>query len=419
MPSEFSADPIVAPIETAGLTIDGVAIGPVLAPADPVELAGALAAAGDAGQAVYPVGGGTALALGNIPEREGIALSTRHLDRVLDYEPADLVVSVEAGISLAALQRLLGEHGQWLPVEAPWPERATLGGMIATARAGPRRHGSGTMRDLLVGMVVSHPNGSLTRSGGMVVKNVSGFDMPRLYHGSLGTLGVIVSANLKVLPLPKAGATVVIDAGDLDTAKAVVGRLRPVAPDAVALEAMMLDGRWRVAVRFEGRAAGVDRLVSLVVATAGAPASVLMNRESASWWQDALDAFAGGPDEAVEMVEVAATVRPRDTMALVDRILHHCRSEGGSPELVRVSPGVGIVAFRWDLAGGDHDRASRLIGALRADSDHTVIRSAPAGVKRLLDVWGPAPETIDIQRALKRHFDPDRVLNPGRFLGRI
>ena len=406
----------VTPADRGDLSIDGVPVGPVVAPGDPDALADALDDARAAGRAVFPVGGGTSLGLGNIPRREGIALSTLRLDRVLDYEPADLVISVEAGITLAALQRVLAENGQWLPVETPWPERSTLGGMIATARAGPRRHGSGTLRDLLIGMAVAHPGGTVTRSGGMVVKNVSGFDMPRLYHGSLGTLGVVVSANLKVLPLPRAGATVIIEAGDLASAGALIDRLRTVGPDAVAFEASLEDDHWRVAIRFEGRGGGVDRLVSQLVATVSAPSRVLMNGDGKAWWQGAIDASSDGPSDALETV---SGVRPREAMALVSRVLDRCLAESIVPEAIRVSPGVGTVAMRCRITDGGEDAAVRLIGALRSGSDHTVVRSAPVWVKRRVDVWGPEPETIDVQRSLKRHFDPDGVLNPGRFIGQI
>ena len=137
-------------------------------------------------------------------------LSTEHLAGIIDYEPTDLVLSVGAGARFGDVQAVLAEHGQRLPLDPPGAADATIGGLIATGRWGPLRYSAGTLRDLLIGISVAHPSGTVSKAGGMVVKNVSGYDMPRLYLGSLGTLGVVVSANFKVLPRPRAEATVIV-----------------------------------------------------------------------------------------------------------------------------------------------------------------------------------------------------------------
>ena len=190
------------------LTIDGLSAAETRS-GTAEEAAELLAGAAKRGQAVAPVGSGTALSLGNPPERLDLILSTERLRGIIDYEPTDLVLSVGAGAKLGDVQAVLGEHGQRLPIDPPGGGEATIGGLVATGRWGPLRHNAGTLRDLLIGISVAHPSGTVTRAGGMVVKNVSGYDLPRLYHGSLGTLGVIVSANFKVLPRPRAEATLV------------------------------------------------------------------------------------------------------------------------------------------------------------------------------------------------------------------
>ncbi len=194
---------IEAPFEE--VAIDGQVPGGVVEPVTAEEAAALLAESVRRGFACAPVGGGTKLALGNPPERLDVVLSTRRLGGVIDYVPTDLVLSVGAGARIGDVRAVLAEHGQHLPIDAP--AEATIGGLIATALAGPRRLGYGTLRDLLIGIAVAHPAGTVTRAGGMVVKNVSGFDLPRVYHGSLGTLGVIVSANFKVLPAPRHEST--------------------------------------------------------------------------------------------------------------------------------------------------------------------------------------------------------------------
>ncbi len=183
--------------------IDGVTVGETVVPQSAEEIAAILADASQLEKAVIPVGGGTSLALGNPPRAADFALSTRALSGVIDYEPTDLVLSVGAGARFGDVQAVLGEHGQRLPLDPAGGDDATIGGLIATARWGPLRHSAGTLRDLLIGISVAHPSGTVTKAGGMVVKNVTGYDMPRLYHGSLGTLGVITSANFKVLPRPR------------------------------------------------------------------------------------------------------------------------------------------------------------------------------------------------------------------------
>ena len=233
--------------------VDGVTVRESVVPQSAEEVASILADASQLGQAVIPVGGGTSLSLGNPPRGADLALSTRALSQVIDYEPTDLVLSVGAGARFSDVQAVLGEHGQRLPLDPAGGEDATIGGLIATARWGPLRHSAGTLRDLLIGIAVAHPSGTVTKAGGMVVKNVSGYDMPRLYHGSLGTLGVITSANFKVLPQPRAEATVTASHASADEAFAAAARVRDTGDPTAALEIGFDGDQWMLATRVEGR----------------------------------------------------------------------------------------------------------------------------------------------------------------------
>lgn len=194
---------------TVALEIDGVLPGQRETPGSPEALAAILAAANSDGRAVAPIGGGTQLALGMPPRTVDIALDTTGLDRVVEYEPADLTVTVEAGMRFDALQKLLGEQGQFLALDPPAVEGATIGGLIATNASGPLRFSSGTARDLVIGCRVANADGVLTRAGGRVVKNVAGYDLDKLYIGSLGVLGVLVELSFKLAPLPPATGSVV------------------------------------------------------------------------------------------------------------------------------------------------------------------------------------------------------------------
>lgn len=175
----------------------------VVAPGSVEEVSAVMQVAHQQRATVIPWGGGTQQWIGNPPERADLVVRTERLNRVLIHEPNDLTISVEAGMTLGALRHHLAAHNQMLPIDPPLADHATIGGLIATAADGPRRIGYGTLRDLLIGITVVEATGRISKAGGMVVKNVSGFDMMKLYHGSFGTLAVIVAANFKLLPAPR------------------------------------------------------------------------------------------------------------------------------------------------------------------------------------------------------------------------
>ena len=240
----------------------------VVRPETPQAVAETLRQASAAGQAVVPWGAGTKQGWGNAPRAYDLALDLSALDRILEYEPADLVVTVQAGTPLAALQRRLGEAGQFLALDPPFAASATLGGTLATNASGPSRLLYGTARDLVLGMQVATPAGDLVKSGGKVVKNVVGYDLNKMHIGGLGTLGVMTEVTFKVHPLPRAEATVGATFGALGPAHEVAGRLfRSVLyPRAVELLRAPAPGAGR-------RAGGVARpgLVRRLPGHGGAP----------------------------------------------------------------------------------------------------------------------------------------------------
>lgn len=397
-------------------SIDGLEPERIVAPATAQAMADTLAEAAASGLGVAPVGGGTTLNLGNPIERYDLAASTTQLHQILDYEPMDLVLSAQAGARFADVQAALAQHGQHLPVETPFPDRATIGGMIATARSGPRRLSSGTLRDLLIGMSLAHASGTVTKCGGMVVKNVSGYDMPRVYHGSLGTLGVITSANFKVVPLPRAERTLFTTARTFDDVATTVSSLQASGLPFVALELFTDAGGWRVAVRCEGRERSVHAIAASTRDAFGSDVEELEDGASRQWWQDYIDDQSSG--EAG--ITVRSSVRPRQSLDLVRAITRCLDDHQIAGYRLWSSPGLGVVQTRWNVADdGSAVPMRSLIASLAALSDHSVVLSAPTAVKRGIDVWGAAPETLDLMRQLKHEFDPARVLNPGRFVGHV
>ncbi len=420
MPSDVStistaADgaPALAP------AIDGIVPAHLVAPETSQDVADCLAEVADRRNSVAPVGGGTALGLGNVPKHIDIALSTHRLGNVLDYEPMDLVLSVGAGAQFGDVQAILAEHGQTIPIEAPHDADATVGGLIATALAGPRRLGSGTLRDLLIGISVAHPSGTVTKAGGMVVKNVTGFDLTRLYLGSLGTLGIIVSANFKVLPLPRSETTVLAQVPDVERAIAAAAAVRSSSLQPVALEITTSGTGWAVAVRLEGRestvAAMADRVADLVKSDTerlDAPASV-------AWWRAYVDAQGPSVASARAMV-VHLGVRPRSTAELLRQTVTLVSRHSLTMTYVAVSPGIGSIVARLEAESAiDAAFLTAIHGSLLEIADSATIVAADPAAKAGIDVWGRMPETIDLMRTLKSQFDPGNVLNPGRFAGRI
>ncbi len=412
----MASPPAPAPLSS----IDGMLPGRVMAPSDGRDVAEALAVAASDGLAVAPVGGATALGLGNLPERLDQTLLMTDLAGVIEYEPTDLVISVRAGTRFGDLQAILADHGQTLPIEAPRLAASTIGGLVATALAGPRRLGSGTLRDLLIGISVAHPSGAVTKAGGMVVKNVTGFDLPRLYHGSLGTLGVILSANFKVLPLPRSEATVVARFSSLEVALDSASHLYRSALRPVALEVGQRESGWFAAARLEGREQTVRVAADEAERLFGADAERFTEQESASWWEaylapQAVDMWSNQSD-----VLARCAVRPRDVARLAQDVVRTADEREYAISYLACSVGVGTVVVRGSfLDGGSGDALRGLQDWLLRIADHVTILSAPANWKRGLDIWGRAPETLDVMRALKEQFDPQRVLNPGRFAGGI
>jgi glycolate oxidase FAD binding subunit len=397
-------------------TVDGYTPIRIVEPERPSDVAEVLADAAAEGLAVTPIGGGTSLGLGNVPERLDIGLSTNRLRGIIDYEPADLTLSVAAGSPFADVQAVLAEHGQTLPIEVPHPDRATIGGLIATALAGPRRYGAGTLRDLLIGVSAAHPSGTVTKAGGMVVKNVTGFDLMRLYLGSLGTLGVLVSANFKVLPLPRFEATLLVTysalAPALDAANRIrVGRVQPVSLEV----AQAGSGSWLLSARIEGREATVRLLAAEARELAAGDATLLEARESAIWWSSyvADQEISVGPSEAL----IRCTSQPSATSSLVSGALS-AATDGILLKRAMASPGLGALLLRVGLPAVEpKSTLRRFRDALLAVADHVVIMAAEPDLKHEVDVWGQTPETIDVMRSIKQEFDPHRVLNPGRFAG--
>jgi glycolate oxidase FAD binding subunit len=412
-------------VSTVELAVDGLAAPSWLQPATADELAEALATADQAGQAVAPLGGGTQLDLGMPPSRLDLLLETTRLDRVVEYEPADLTVTVEAGMRFAALQRLLGEQGQFLPLDPPALPEATIGGLIATNASGPLRLAHGSARDLVIGTRVANPDGTLTRAGGRVVKNVAGYDLNKLYIGSLGTLGIIVELSFKLAPIPPATATVVGQFPDALSAGGLLGAVlrSPLAPLAMELigpqaaTAMGADlpAATLVVLRVGGYPQAVERQVrdlrSLISQHAGQPIET-----AADVWDD----LARMRTDAVRRELVLKASAPIAQTARLVALFEERLAPLGTP-VVWAHGGNG-VAYAACAAGPS---AAGIIRGLReaagglGDNAALVVLRCPTALKQAVDVWGPIGPSLGLMRAIKAKLDPRNTLNPGRYVGGI
>jgi glycolate oxidase FAD binding subunit len=401
----------------------------VIAPQDAAEAAALLAACAREGAAVVAVGGSTLQSIGNAPSRCDVALHTRHLRGIREYDPRDMTAGIDAGTTLAEVARVLGEHGQWIPFDAPLPARATVGGTLAAGWAGPRRAVYGRPRDLVLGSTIALTDGSLARAGGMVVKNVTGYDMSKLYVGSLGTLGLIVRANFKALPRPPVRRLAIAPVADdlRDRTLAVLGGLA-IEPAA----ALVVDGFARVArypgatlrlvLLFEGSEAVVERGtrdVRSALGKAGVAETLLLDGNDADEaFTHLIDAYVEAPGERTLTyrttgLPTTAWTRTRAAEALARE--HGLTAESiadlrTGDAILRFSART-VAAFAGKLAAFDAD-------VRRAFDRATVLAGAPA-LRASIDAWGSVPSTIATMRAIKAHFDPAYILAPGRYVGAI
>jgi len=363
------------------------------------------------GQAVIPQGGGTKLDWGKPPRRADLMLSTARLDRVLEHAWADMTATVEAGCTVARLQHSLAEHGQRLACDPLWPERATIGGILATNDNGTLRARFGGLRDLIIGVTLVLPDGTVAKSGGKVVKNVAGYDLPKLATGSFGTLAVITQAVFRLHPLPHETRTLTFAAT----------RVEPLCELALAIQGSQLafvslqvraDGSAEPAldVGFEGERAGLDSQQDELLRLAAKlrrvdpPPAVWRTREEL--WQGTEPAVTG-----------TFSVLPTELRAFCAQV--HEVSTAPALGWRVVAQGVGVGHFRLEGATSDALVAplQRLRVAAERRGGTLVVLVGPEELKARLDVWGSPGDALPLFQRVKQQLDPQGTLSPGRFVG--
>jgi glycolate oxidase FAD binding subunit len=407
-------------------TYDGIVPKVVVLPTSVPEMQNVLRFASEQNLSVMPAGAGTKLGIGNIAEKINIVLATTRLNKVIEYEPADLTVTVEAGIRLAELQTELAKNRQFFPLNPPYADRCTIGGIVSTNVSGPLRLRYGTARNLVLGMHVVHTTGTVVKSGGKVVKNVAGYDLNKLYIGAFGTLGIITEVTLKLAPLP--------------TQQAILGIQFQTIKDAVSTGLNIVCSQ--TLPTFVNLFVNIEinqfqeKKPTLLVGFAGDPETVAWQLNSTEKLVEQNDAIGvqkieGESHNSISHViqEFSAVDRPSGTVLVkvnlkrtdITEFIEHTL-EDTCQMMVTLGNGVLYLKIPIDSTTDFQELANTLTQLRQRAIDvrgNLIIETAPPELKQQIDVWGPIGGTLNLMKQVKAKFDGGNVLNPGRFVSRI
>ncbi len=425
--------------ETSAFAVDGVVPGLTVRPGTQEEVSRVVAACATAGATMIPWGGGTSMGTGNRPSRVDVVVRTERLDRLVELDADNLCVTVEAGMPLSRLREVLAAKKEFLPLDPPSDDSVTIGGLVSANLSGPGRLLYGTCRDWVLGMRVVLPDGERVRSGGRVIKNVSGYDLNKLFIRSHGTLGIVTEVTLKLLPAPVVRAGAIGLFADPGAAKAAVGKvlgsfLLPEAldlldPAATALLAPRLGydapaGTHALAVAFAGSPGTVERQLrdfTSFLRDGGGSVTSFPGEESVAAW-DGIRNVLGLVVGPRVVCRIAVPIgRTAEMLALATALGVRLGLDGAAV----AHAGSGVVHAAFPL-GALSPVAPALVEALEelrraavATKGSLVLVEAPASLKGRIDAWGrPGPGFEAISR-LKAEFDPRSLCSPGRFLGGI
>ena len=387
----------------------------LIAPATVEELREALRRCGDKQISLESGGSFSKRFLGGPVADTQVRLTTGRLNRLRAYEPADLTVSVESGMRYKELSRVLAEHNQFLPLNPPCADEATVGGILASNSSGPRRRRYGTARDVTIGMRFATLDGKLVSSGGMVVKNVTGLDMGKLMIGSFGTLAVIASANFKVFPKPDVSVTFAFRSGSIEALleirrEILVGVLQPTAIDWLNPRAAHAAGLGRLHVLLV-EASGTDataRRFGNAFRTLAARVGVDFDPIEATAW----DAVRNGTPEWLRAHPGGSGIRVSSTPSRMRRLLE-----------LATTVDCGVVLRAGNAVGQvlapDQEATRRALEMLRASGYRSTLEAGSDAVKRGCTAWDASGNELDVMQRIKADFDPLHLLNRGRLYGVI
>ncbi|MDP7673901.1 MAG: FAD-binding oxidoreductase [Dehalococcoidia bacterium] len=398
------------------------------------EISNALCKATDEGHSVIPWGGGTRIAIGNIPTSYDTALDLSEFLGDIEHEPGDMTVVANAGVTIGSLNTLLGDQGQRLPFEVRDPAAATVGGSVASNASGHRQSSTGGIRDWIIGMQIVLADGTVTKSGGRVVKNVQGYEMHRLHTGAFGTLGVVSQVAFKLLPTPPEQQSVIAWFDNQDTAQdvgmsfvnglfnpEVISLIHGPIAEQVMIEAgetSATEEVWVLLIRLGGGVRSIERQVNEIVGAAGARGAigyaVLSDINANVTWTTLEDA------EKKSHTIIRMTSRTSNALAASHEI--GASNSGGDKRISTVCDlGFGAMTAVANIAT-DAESSTFINSTVSTIAKHQgtyLIEKCPLDVKYNMDVFSDVGNSIDLMQRIKNQYDPYRTLNPGRFVGKI
>ncbi|HVB99378.1 MAG TPA: FAD-binding oxidoreductase [Candidatus Dormibacteraeota bacterium] len=441
------------PQALAAFAIDGHLPSVVVRPSNAEEIAEILRFCGAEKLAAIPAGGATKLRMGAAPVRYDVALVTTRLERITAYDPGDLTVSVEAGARLGEITHLLSEHRQLLPLAVPFLGQATVGGTVASGIDSPLRQLYGTVRDFLLGIEFVTGDGIHAKSGARVVKNVAGYDLHKLFIGSLGTLVVITRLNFKTFPVPEASgaflATFASESGVLELLRKIrksplrgsalevfsptlsalfARRMAQTAPDRTLPSPWLSGSAWALAAHFGGNDRVMHRYKSeleSMAGAAGANGSTLLPEDArAALWDHTREMVPLLLDESPAAMIVRVSALPNR----LGDVFAAAQQSGDRHELpvaiLARAAGVAYIAFLPNQSNGEiggrlAQAARELADAAAEAQGFSFVAWCPPELKGRLSLWGKERTDLPLMRNVKQAFDPGNTLSPGRFMGGI
>jgi len=417
-------------------SIDGVLPQIVLSPNNIDQVSEIMKLASKDALSVIPWGSGTKSALGNKPDRVDIVLSTKNLDRIIEHGASDLVATTQCGITLKKFQGALNKENQFLAVDPPHVthvnRRATIGGIIATNDSGPERLRYGTIREFLIGIKVVKADGSIFKGGSKVVKNVAGYDLPKLYVGSLGTLGIIVEATFRLYPVPEYSQTYVASFSSLEDCQEtistllnshlVITSLELLNPDLAASLAKrnavdINDSRYSLAIGIRSVEKAVKEQIpsgKKICDQNNGNGFLISGTPEEKLWEDIRNFpwIILKSDRVVSKVGVVVTQIPQ-----VLQTIKQISNEYGVKIYVSVRAGNGICIIALKGEGSSVNNALKhLRNFISSINGHLVLLEAPSEIKNSFDVWGEIGSALGTMKRIKANYDPHNLLNPGRYI---
>lgn len=380
-----------------------------VAAADAQQIAQILRFADANGIAVTAVGGGTKLGWGN-PVEAGIRLDMKRMNTLREHPWQDMTCTVEAGCNWAEMQKELAQNRQTVALDPLWPELVTVGGVVAANDGGSLRLKYGALRDLIIGMTIVLADGTVAKTGGKVVKNVAGYDLHKLMTGSFGTLGVITEVNFRLHPMEVHARTWTATATDAAKFAEPLRGLLDSQMTPSAVQVRVREQECALDVRIAALPECMDDHAGRLQKLFG---QIELSETSENVWQARQKLFA---IEGAVVLKVS--LLPSDVCPVTTELQQWAAREGAEISIVAQAPGLMAVALK-----SSPDAAIALIkhlrGRLHGSGGSVVAQQFPEALRDGLDVWGCDSNALPLMREIKRRFDPNRILNPGRFVGNI